>query len=130
MSGFLFVYSTLWLGCAPKEIAHATAGMRLIGEATVAGELYDLGHYPGAVLSNAPERRISGLLFELPNDESVLRGLRAHEEFGPGGSRFVRVCCQAELAAGDVLPCWIYVYAGNVAGMRRIESGRWSRRGR
>jgi gamma-glutamylcyclotransferase (GGCT)/AIG2-like uncharacterized protein YtfP len=124
----LFVYGTLRPGCAPDEIAHVAAKLRLVGEASVAGELYDLGHYPGAVLSDAPGCRISGLLFELPGDVSVLRALDEYEEFvpeSPAISQFVRVQCEARRPAGNTVPCWIYVYARPLTGARRIADGVW-----
>lgn len=128
MSQYLFVYGTLRPGCAPSEIAHAAAQLRPAGEASVAGGLYNLGHFPGAVLSDDPARRISGLLFELPEDETVLRALDEYEEFLPelpAASQFLRVSCQAQTTSGKVVDCWIYVYARNLATAQRIEDGVW-----
>lgn len=128
MSQYLFVYGTLRPGCAPAEVSHAAAQLRLVGEASVRGELYDLGHYPGVVLSSDPLRKVSGLLFELPADESVLHALDEYEEFIPElpqTSQFVRVQCEAQTASGEVVSCWIYVYARNLAGIRRFEDGVW-----
>ena len=128
MSQFLFVYGTLRQGCAPHEIAHAAEKLKLVGEASVSGALYELGDYPGAVLSDDPDRKIHGLLFELPQDETVLRALDDYEEFSPElphASQFVRVLCEAHLPDGNVVPCWIYRYARPVASERRIEDGIW-----
>ena len=127
MSQFLFVYGTLRPGHAPAEVAAAAAQLRLVGEGSVAGELYDLGHYPGAILNNNSGPRISGLLFELPEDEAVLRAIDDYEEFIPelpAASQFLRVQCEAECAGAGVT-CWIYTFARSLAGARRIDDGVW-----
>jgi gamma-glutamylcyclotransferase (GGCT)/AIG2-like uncharacterized protein YtfP len=128
MAEFLFAYGTLRPGLAPSEIAAAAARLRLVGEAWVAGELYDLGHYPGVVLGNDPASKVFGLLFELPDDASVLPALDEYEEFLPDlpdASQFLRVKCEAALADGSSITCWIYVYARSLAGARQIDDGRW-----
>jgi hypothetical protein len=56
MSDYLFVYGTLQPGVAPREIADAVEELKVIGNATVRGVLYDLGEFPGAVLN--PESNI------------------------------------------------------------------------
>ena len=128
MCHHLFVYGTLRPGCAPEEVAHAAAKLLPVGEASVAGELYDLGHFPGAILSNDPQRRISGLVFRLPEDDGVLRALDEYEEFfpvAPETCQFHRVPCEAQMTTGSTLPCWIYVYVRDLTGARRIEDGVW-----
>jgi gamma-glutamylcyclotransferase (GGCT)/AIG2-like uncharacterized protein YtfP len=128
MSDFLFLYGTLLPGLAPPEIALAAVQLRFAAEGFVRGRLYDLGHYPGAVLDPAAEHRIRGALFTLPEDPAVLRALDAYEEFDPAApelSQFVRVRTIATLAAGGALECWIYVYNRDVRAARMIESGVW-----
>lgn len=128
MSESIFLYGTLLPGAAPREIAEAAAQLRFTGEGFVRGRLYDLGHYPGAVLDAAAEGRICGAVFTLPDDPAVLRALDAYEEFdpaAPGLSQFVRVRAMATLAAGGSAECWIYVYNRDVRGVRGIESGVW-----
>lgn len=128
MSEFLFVYGTLRPGCAPDEIANQAARLRLVGEASIQGNLYDLGHFPGALLSNDSVCRIPGLLFELPEDEHVLQALDEYEEFIPARpreSQFVRVRCEAQLKTGEAVTCWIYVYTRSIAAMQRIVDGVW-----
>jgi len=128
MCQYLFVYGTLRPADVPDEVSHAASQLRLVGEASVPAELYDLGHFPGAILSNDRAQKVSGLLFELP-DDSTLRLLDEYEEFfpdAPGTCQFNRVRCEAETASGCKVPCWIYVYVRDLTGVRRIESGVWS----
>jgi gamma-glutamylcyclotransferase (GGCT)/AIG2-like uncharacterized protein YtfP len=128
MCRHLFVYGTLLPGCAPDEVAHAAAKLRLVGEATVAGKLYDLGHFPGAILSNDPQGRIAGLVFQLPNGDDILCALDEYEEYFPNAPemcQFIRIQCNAQMKTGSALPCWIYVYVRDLTGVRRIEDGVW-----
>ena len=132
MSESVFIYGTLLPGAAPREIADAAAQLRFAAEGFVRGRLYDLGHYPGAVLDPASEHRIHGAVFTLPDDPAVLRALDAYEEFDPAApelSQFVRVRAVATLAAGGAVECWIYVYNRDVRAARMIGSGVWWRAG-
>lgn len=128
MSESVFIYGTLLPGAAPREIAEAAARLRFAGKGSVCGYLYDLGHYPGAVLDPTAQQRIYGAVFTLPDDPAVLRALDAYEEFNPAApelSQFVRVRAVVALAEGGEMDCWIYVYNWSVAGVRRIETGVW-----
>jgi len=113
MSAYLFVYGTLLPAHAPADIAPVVSMLRPIGEGSVNGVLYDLGEYPGAVLDPSSSFQITGTVFQLPDDPSVLRALDAYEEFDPdtpGASLFLRVLQPVALTKGGTLQCWIYVY--------------------
>jgi gamma-glutamylcyclotransferase (GGCT)/AIG2-like uncharacterized protein YtfP len=130
MSTFLFAYGTLQAELAPREVALLVARLRRVGEGSVVGTLYDLGHYPGAVLDAASERRIYGTVFELPEDPELWRELDAYEEYAPElpeASQFVRARTVAKMKDGDSLECWIYVYNRSLAGAKVVESGVWKR---
>ena len=51
MKDYLFAYGTLADDTAPKEIAAAMKRLKFAGEGFVFGRLYDIGEYPGAILS-------------------------------------------------------------------------------
>ena len=132
MPEFLFAYGTLQEGLAPREVAPLVARMRRVGEGTVAGTLYDLGHYPGAVLDAGSAGKIVGTVFETPSDAEWWRALDAYEEFEPElpeASQFIRVRCMVELAEGGTLECWMYMYNRSVRGAAVVESGAWKKRG-
>lgn len=129
MSDPLFVYGTLLPGSAPGEIAHAAARLRPIGEGSVRGRLYDLGHYPGLVL-DPHAQSVFGIVFELPDDSAVLDALDEYEEFFaamPQASQFLRIRAGVTLSTGIAVECWIYVYNRDIANARLIPSGRWGR---
>jgi gamma-glutamylcyclotransferase (GGCT)/AIG2-like uncharacterized protein YtfP len=128
VSQFIFIYGTLRPGLAPDEVARAVGKLRLVGEGSVRGVLYDPGDYPGAVVDSAAESRIFGTVFELPVDESVLRELDRYEGFNPEAaaeSLFVRVEHAVELADVRTIGCWIYVYNLEPVGARVVQGGRY-----
>src|SRR5258708_20900133 len=92
MKRYLFSYGTLLPQRAPAEIAPVVRHMRRIGPGKVRGRIYDLGDYPGAVLSKSGPI-ILGEVFELPDKPDILGKLDEYEGFdaaNPQGSLFVR----------------------------------------
>lgn len=156
MPDYLFAYGTLQPGAAPAEIAGAAAQLKAIGAGCVRGRLYDLGHFPGAVLDGAGNEQgkidqcgdqkqgsdqdqggdqnnarhvIYGTVFELPRDPEILAALDTYEEFDPenaAASQFVRTSCIVSLALGAAMECWIYVYNRGVKNAPVVEGGRWN----
>jgi gamma-glutamylcyclotransferase (GGCT)/AIG2-like uncharacterized protein YtfP len=119
MSDYLFAYGTLRPGRAPEEIAAAVEKLRPVGEGFVHGTLCNLGEYPGAVLDPSTEQRISGTVFELPDDADILHQLDEYEGYdadAPKRSVFVRTRHTAVLETGEAVSCWMYAY-------NRTESG-------
>jgi gamma-glutamylcyclotransferase (GGCT)/AIG2-like uncharacterized protein YtfP len=131
MSDYLFTYGTLQPGIAPAEMAHVAAKLKVIGDGTVRGRLYDLGSYPGAILDPSTDQKVTGLVLELTNGEDLLPELDAYEEYNPeatASSLFLRVLHPVELAKGDTLQCWIYVWNGFSASAPIIPNGRFQKR--
>ena len=128
MSEYLFAYGTLQPGLAPAGMAATVARLAPLGEGFVRGVLYDLGHYPAAVLDPSADGKIYGTVFRLPDDPEVLRQLDAYEEYEPDcveASLFVRVKSLVEMEHGDSLACWIYVYGRDVGSAPVIGSGKF-----
>jgi gamma-glutamylcyclotransferase (GGCT)/AIG2-like uncharacterized protein YtfP len=130
MSKYLFTYGTLQPGMAPREIAPVVERLRMVGEGSARGTLYDLGAYPGVVLDALSEHRVYGTVFELPEDDSVLRQLDTYEDYHPGSlesSLFVRAVSSVELVSGGALDCWMYVYNRRTDGACVVVTGRFRR---
>ena len=128
MSDFLFAYGTLQPGHAPAQIASAVEKLPPIGEASVNGVLYDLGGHPGAVLDPSSQQRIIGIIYQLPEDTSVLAEFDAYEEFDPAApesSPYLRVLHPVSLATGGTLQCWVYVYNRNPGSAPVIPGGKF-----
>jgi gamma-glutamylcyclotransferase (GGCT)/AIG2-like uncharacterized protein YtfP len=131
MSNFLFAYGSLKAGLAPAEIASAVDKLLPIGEASVSGLLYDLGGHPGAVLDPAAQQKIIGIVYQLPEDRSVLAELDAYEEFNPTApesSPYLRILHPVALVTGGTLQCWVYIYNRNPGSAPIVPSGRFRKR--
>src|ERR1700721_4117067 len=131
MPPHLFVYGTLSPRHAPLEIAATVRRLRPGGQASVRGRLYDLGEYPGAVLSGKSRSVIRGEVFELPGDRSTLTSLDDYEGFEPNNrssSLFLRRAWPVTMDDGKKLRCWVDVYNGNMKDAQPLRNGRYSRR--
>ena len=113
----LFAYGTL-RAALQRDVVLRGAPSREIGPGSVAGALYDLGHYPGLV-EGAPGDRVPGVLIELA-DEATLVRLDAYEDVDAG--LFVRRRIAVQLDRGDAVEAWVYVYNRSVRGRRRLAA--------
>jgi gamma-glutamylcyclotransferase (GGCT)/AIG2-like uncharacterized protein YtfP len=111
MLQLLFVYGTLHPDRAPAEILGVVRRLKLLGPGAIQGTLHDLGPYPGLTLTG--DQLISGHLFALPEDPTVLAALDAYESFYPAdpeASLFLRVAHTVTLPDGTGKGCWVYIY--------------------
>jgi gamma-glutamylcyclotransferase (GGCT)/AIG2-like uncharacterized protein YtfP len=123
---YICIYGTLRPAIAPPEIKAMISQWRRIGDGSIAGRIYNLGEYPGAVLDQRGSDWIAGEVFELPNDGVALALLDAYEGFDPldlDASLFVR--CKREVMVEDSakLECWVYVYNRPVSASTIIQGG-------
>lgn len=86
---------------------------QMVGTARVAGLLYDLGSYPGAVPSDQPDHWVHGEMWRL-DDPQLLPLLDEYE-----GAEFKRAVTSVR-----TVECWIYWYVGEAQG-RLIPEGDW-----
>jgi gamma-glutamylcyclotransferase (GGCT)/AIG2-like uncharacterized protein YtfP len=125
---YVFFYGTLLPEHARAAMRSVVARLTFYGKGSVAGVLYDLGEYPGAVLDESSDRRVHGAVFRLAEDAKILVELDRYEGYdasSPLASLFVRRRCPVELSDGNILECWVYEYNGKPADARIIESGRY-----
>jgi gamma-glutamylcyclotransferase (GGCT)/AIG2-like uncharacterized protein YtfP len=125
---FIFFYGTLLLEFVLEAMRDVVGRLLLYGEGSVRGALYDLGDYPGAVFDKASDKRVYGLVFQLPEDSQVLKALDRYEGYEPaahGASLFVRKLVCVDLPTGGTSECWAYEYNGDPASAPVIASGRY-----
>lgn len=116
----LFVYGTL-RSVFQNEFARLLAeGENLLGGGRVHGRLYDIGRYPGLVLSSAAEEWAVGEVYRLRDADRTLAILDRYE-----GADFTRVSGDVLLDTGEPSPAWVYVYNRPVDEQRRILSGNY-----
>jgi gamma-glutamylcyclotransferase (GGCT)/AIG2-like uncharacterized protein YtfP len=128
MSQYIFIYGTLRPGLAPDEVVRAVDTLRAVGEGSVAGVLYDLGEYPGAVADSAAKSRVFGTVYELPEDADVLWKLDDYEGFNPDAvaeNLFVRDLLDVQMADGQDMRCWMYLYNLPPVGAQVVADGRY-----
>ena len=129
MKNYLFVYGTLLPDMAPPGLRNTIARLRPVSSGSMPGRLYDMGLYPAAIYDEAARGRVSGQVFELENDDAVLRELDEYEGYAPGlavSSLFVRLQRPITLPDGTAVNCWVYLYNRNLGEARPIPGGDYS----
>jgi gamma-glutamylcyclotransferase (GGCT)/AIG2-like uncharacterized protein YtfP len=122
---YLFSYGTLLPRLAPPEIRPTVKRLRHVGKGFVRGQLFDLGEYPGAILSRTGSP-IAGQVFELPDDPEVLNRLDEYEGFDrsdPRASLFIRQRRYVQLDGGGKVFCWVYTYNRPLKAARALSGG-------
>lgn len=132
MQRHLFVYGTLMTladgaGLGRAMRARLQRDGKSLGAATMAGQLYNLGRYPGLVSPADAGDVVHGEIFRLGDPAGVLAWLDDYENARPDdpGTEYARVLRMARLASGEATEAWVYLYRGNPAGMQRLSDGRW-----
>jgi gamma-glutamylcyclotransferase (GGCT)/AIG2-like uncharacterized protein YtfP len=122
----LFVYGTLLSTAGHPMGTRLGREAKLIGQASIAGVLYRLGQYPGLIASADLQKRVHGEVFALNNPEASLTWLDAYEGIVPGDEQneYQRVERDVQLASGEELAVWVYLYRKKPQG-QPIASGRW-----
>ena len=83
--GLLFVYGTLRRDVGAPAYALFVKHAALYDDGTITGRLFDLGSYPGGILSDRPEERIYGEVYVLRTPRPTLALLDRYE--GVAGTR-------------------------------------------
>jgi gamma-glutamylcyclotransferase (GGCT)/AIG2-like uncharacterized protein YtfP len=127
-SDLLFVYGTLMRGFDHPMAQLLSRNADLVGEARCGGRLYLIKHYPGLVLSDAPDELVFGELFRLSRANELLREFDMYEACGEGfvaPTEYIRQMLPVILQDGAVVEAWTYIYNWPVAHLPRIASGRF-----
>jgi gamma-glutamylcyclotransferase (GGCT)/AIG2-like uncharacterized protein YtfP len=123
----LFVYGTLMRGGRSPYAQLLQARARFIGEASIAGRLYHLGRFPGAVPDQECRTRVAGEIF-LIKDDALMDALDRYEGCRPEDAEprlFRRDAVEVRTARGSALNAWVYTYTGGTAGRPIVPSGRF-----
>jgi gamma-glutamylcyclotransferase (GGCT)/AIG2-like uncharacterized protein YtfP len=126
MGNLLFVYGTL-LNEDNEYAIYLKNNSSFYSEGKIKGKLYDLGEYPGAVLSQNEGEYIYGSIVKLNDTETVLALVDDYEGYGDKQQQpnlFIRILTDAETNNGPV-SCWIYLYNLPTNNLMPIENGRY-----
>lgn len=120
----VFVYGTLRRG-GSNDIARYRPPPVLVGVAAVAGTLFDLGPYPGAVLGG--NGLVHGEVYRITREvEAALDVLEGVADDGSG--EYAKREIQVD-AVGAMLACLVYeIDLARIDGRRTIASGDWMKR--
>ena len=128
ISDRLFVYGTLMRGFDHPMAQLLSRSAEYLGEARCQGRLYLVKHYPGLVLSDDPQDVAFGELYRLRAPDELLREFDMYEACGEGfkaPTEYVRQMLAVTRDDHMVEQAWTYIYNWPVAGLPRIESGRF-----
>lgn len=124
----LFVYGTL-RNDPSHELFHLLPhDADFIGEGYVNGRLYDLGDYPGMVLSLNSSEQVKGELYNISQSklDSALDILDQFEGCGRSASlphEYRRELVNVFITTGNSITAWAYVLNKPVEGLQLIDSG-------
>lgn len=123
----VFVYGTLRRGFTNPGRSILDEHARLIDEATMAGQLHDLGAYPALLHPSEDPTPVHGEVYELVDDPE--RGLERLDRYEGARGRdplpYERRKVTVELASGEDLEAWTYVWTERPPEGSRIEGGDW-----
>lgn len=127
-SDYLFVYGTLRSSISQsRDIRHLLQHeAEFQGIATVSGRLYNIGSYPGLILSNKPDEIVLGELYEIKDKRMVLNALDQYEgsvDPFPKPWEYQRVVEDVTTVHGSKVLSWLYTYQWDVVEKMRIKSG-------
>ncbi len=131
----LFVYGTLRDDPRHEMYRVLARRSKFEGGGYVGGRLYDLGEYPGIILSNDPHERVRGEVYTLSGSDIVetLRLLDDYEGIGPDDPaphEYSRVPVDVTLLDGRLLRAWTYVLTESNQAHYQIPTGdylEWKR---
>lgn len=101
------------------------AGADVVGRGYIHGQLFDLGAYPGAILSKSPADKVFGIVHRIEARAwPELDAFEGFHENAPARSEFLRRKTQVHGIEGrTTLQAWIYLYNGRTHRAKRILTG-------
>lgn len=135
---YLFTYGSLksnaicLMGTEERAVLRDQA--QLVARASIAGLLFDVGPYPGAILEGRRTVRVHGEIWKLPGEQdSLIEMLDRYEgcdASSPVPHTYSRRKVRIRLEAGRRVVAWMYLWNGPVSPEQRIHSGVWEGPGR
>jgi gamma-glutamylcyclotransferase (GGCT)/AIG2-like uncharacterized protein YtfP len=124
----LFVYGSLRSGFQSEAYRYMSNDFRLLGDAKVNGQLFDLGSYPAAKPAPGSDQYIVGELYELKDEKAyswVFGQLDDYEGVvvEEGETALYRREPVIVYTGTGTEQAWIYWYNGDVSGKPVVPSG-------
>ena len=128
MNPHLFVYGSLLSAIGHPSGERLRSEARLVGAASMSGRLYRVGWYPGLVEAATGDSRVHGEVYALADPAGSLAWLDDYESIVPGkeaSNEYVRAERAVQLASGQQVTAWVYLYQWDVTGVQVVADGRW-----
>ncbi len=128
-AGHLFVYGTLMRRFQNAAAIRLRRDASFIGAATLNGQLFNLGAYPGVLLSRNARTLVHGEVFRLSGNGQLLQFLDRYESCAqddPQPHLYRREITLVRLAGGEHLPVWVYALIEAPARLYAIPTGRFN----
>ena len=126
MNDLLFIYGTL-LKEDNEYAGYLKNNSTFYSKGRLKGKLYDIGEYPGAILSDDDDTCLYGNIVKMIEPDRVLPVINDYEGFGVDQSypnEFIRVLGNIETGIG-IVTCWIYLYNLPITGLAVVKDGRY-----
>lgn len=95
-----------------------------LGMASIQGRLYDLGNYPGLILSDAPDDIVYGEVYQI-HHESLIKELDLYENYrrNDASSLYLRTLQPILMEDGISVEAIVYTYNKSIDKAIRIKEG-------
>ncbi|TWR25992.1 gamma-glutamylcyclotransferase [Mucilaginibacter achroorhodeus] len=124
MTDFLFIYGTL-LQSGNEFGSYLQQNCSFVTLGHLQAQLYDLGEYPGIVISSKFDQEVHGSVFEMRDQPEILRRLDYYEGVGPDEEHpnlYRREIHPVKTNKG-IMQAWVYVYNRSVEHAIDIPGG-------
>jgi gamma-glutamylcyclotransferase (GGCT)/AIG2-like uncharacterized protein YtfP len=126
ISDYLFVYGTL-----RRVFNHPMHQVLInysdyIAPAILQGRLYEVAHYPAAILSANSHDNVIGELYIIKHSDLLFTALDDYEECSQQFAtphEYARIEHSVSLENGIKQLAWLYCYQGDVSPLKRIITG-------
>ncbi|MCO5934792.1 gamma-glutamylcyclotransferase [Mucilaginibacter sp. RB4R14] len=127
MIDLLFVYGTLIQPGNPIA-GYLNLNCTYLLRGKIKGILYDIGEYPGLIISDNAQNYVYGHIYKLHHTKQNLFVIDDYEGVGPDQEQpnlYIRKIRSVETADG-IVDTWIYLYNLPVDGLPLITSGNYA----
>lgn len=123
---YLFTYGTLRSDFRADTGKFVNEYAVFLSRGTVRGKLYDLGGYPGLLVSDRPDDVVIGEIYEIKQPDLLFKELDEYEGCSshfPEPKEYRREIVSAEFLSGKTIDAWTYLYNLRTTGTQLIQSG-------
>jgi len=121
----LFVYGTLRKDHKSGKSRLLDEGAEFLCTGRIRGRLFDVGRYPGFILSRKGYP-VTGEVYRITKPEELLPVLDDYEECSRNFKKpweYKRKKVSVQIPGGKIVKCWIYIYNRPTDGLDEIRSG-------